>query len=313
MAPLDRRRFLHLSAAAGIGAAAAGVVGYSALQPDDGAWTRWLPDQPEATSDTENGTFRGYRLGATDYTDIRRYESELPAEFFERYRDMFGRIPGPEFVAIRRFVNVPSGVVVTGDVDRSAVEGRFEGSGSEDSPFDFEPDGTYRGFSVYVSQASSLGAAVGDRAVVYGPTPSRQSEDATAPTFEAVIDTRLGDRPRYYSDDPVAFTALRRLDGATLFSLVDWRRGGEGGAADNGRVGEDGAEVLLAGQSTAIRGERTDVTRLRVYPDAIAADEADRDEWKREVHKEADEVEGLSVSRTGRLLELTGTRPTDSL
>lgn len=310
MSPLDRRTFLHRSGAAALGLSATGLAGWSALQPDDGAWARWLVDRPEGIEDER---FRGYRLSAVDFTDLRQYESVLPEDLYERYERIFEGIPSPEFESVRRFVNLPSGVVMTGPLDRSAVEGRFEDGPTSDRDFEFEADGTYRGFSVYAAQSTSLGAAVGNQAVAYGPTPEDQSEDAAELNLEEVVDTRLGDRTRYYTDDPVAYTLLQRLGGGTLFSLVDRRREDGVGTEDDGRVGGEDVEFLVSGQSFTVRGEESDMTRLRVYPDSVAADEADREEWKREVQEESEEIDELRVTRTGRLLELTGTRPTESL
>lgn len=311
MSPLDRRTFLHRSGGAALGLSVTALAGWSALQPDDGEWVRWLVDRPERSGDE---SFVGYRLTVTDYTDIRRYESVLPDALSDRYGRVFTRIPSPDVQSLRRFMNLPSGVVVTGDIDRNEVEARFEADADSDQAYEFERDGSYRGFTVYATQSAPLAAAVGTNAVAYGQMPSGQSEDSQTPNIEEVVDTRLGDRARYYTDDPVAYTLLQRLGGGTRFTLVDRRtEDGDIPARDEWRTDSDAVPFPVSGESFTVHDEQTDLTRVRVYADAIAADEADREEWKRDVQEESEEIDDLTVTRTGRLLELTGTRPTDSL
>ena len=316
-----RRRFLAASSVLGTGALAGcnavtdaiPFVGGGGL----GDYQQWVYEPDRFAGSGSRGGFgdesTALSIFVINQQAIYENRDELYPSSYNSLSSNFASNAGILPRNVSMLVSLPEGQVLSASFDRGEVTAELE----DDSSTEYESDGSYNGYDLYVrtdgdESADAFGVS-GDTVVRGQRVDNFGSDSEPVPAtdvVEGIIDTKSGSATRYVdaNDD---FGALAGALGGSSFLTASVRNEPVSDDAANDEGGE--FEGLIAsGQASTINGATTDSQSVFVFDSESNADTGAVDDYI-----EANDNTGqfarardVQVSQSGRTVTVSSTSDT---
>lgn len=293
----SRRDVLRASAVAG----AAAIAGCSSITGGSGgsadAGKNWLYE-PGTVADVDHYLALRY-APATVAERGANFDDEV-YDAMQAFGSSARALVGFEFASTDAQLAFGKNAVLEAEFESESVVSRLEGE-------DFESEGAYTEFDVYVGPDQDAAVGIGDETVVVArSTGIFGGADDAESVLQAILDVNAGDAESYV-EDTADFETL--VDATGDGDVQSVRTHAETDATDTDE-GEFRGEVARGIDSTLV-DDGVETTFVRVFNEASDIDEGDLQDWVDESDTFND-YQSVDISTDGRVAEITGTEATGS-